>query len=118
LSQPGGSGLPRGPAIFLVHICSTWVPFTSESKEAVASYPEIQREVRLAILECARQVLSFIRRQRRAKREKYRMQRFMDYLPLIAESACKLAGRKKKIDINPVLNLVVKKRLLHVKNSE
>src|SRR5206468_81127 len=35
LSQPKGS-LPVGPMALLVHIASVWVPFTSESKEAVA----------------------------------------------------------------------------------
>ncbi len=40
--------LPRGPVTVMVHIASVWVPFTSESKEAIASYPEIQKELRLA----------------------------------------------------------------------
>ena len=30
-------------------MASVWVPFTSESKEAIASYPEIQKELRLAL---------------------------------------------------------------------
>ena len=33
--------LPTGPLVLLIHIASVWVPFTSESKEAVASYDEI-----------------------------------------------------------------------------
>ena len=36
----------------LVHIASVWVPFTSESKEAIASYPEILKEMRLGLQEC------------------------------------------------------------------
>ena len=42
LSQPKGS-LPVGPMALLVHIASVWVPFTSESKEAVAHYPTSPR---------------------------------------------------------------------------
>ena len=38
-----------GPVTIMVHIASVWVPFTSESKEAVACYPEIQKELRLAL---------------------------------------------------------------------
>ena len=34
--------------VILVHLASVWVPFTSESKEAVARYPEILREIKLA----------------------------------------------------------------------
>ena len=39
---------PFGPVAILVHIASVWVPFTSESKEAVAAYPEILKEIKLA----------------------------------------------------------------------
>ena len=38
LSQSRGS-LPSGPVTVMVHVASVWVPFTSESKEAIASYP-------------------------------------------------------------------------------
>ena len=44
LSQSRG-GLPSGPVTVMVHMASVWVPFTSESKEAIASYPEIQKEL-------------------------------------------------------------------------
>jgi DNA topoisomerase VI subunit B len=44
LSQSRGS-LPSGPVSVIVHIASVWVPFTSESKEAIAAYPEIQKGV-------------------------------------------------------------------------
>src|SRR5262249_56412989 len=44
LSQSRG-GMPKGPVYLMVHIASVWVPFTSESKEAIASYPEIQKEI-------------------------------------------------------------------------
>ncbi len=38
LQQPKGA-LPIGPMLLMVHIASVWVPFTSESKEAIAHYP-------------------------------------------------------------------------------
>ncbi|MFW6378761.1 MAG: DNA topoisomerase VI subunit B, partial [Nanoarchaeota archaeon] len=38
LNQSNGS-LPVGPLTVVVHISSVWVPFTSESKEAMAHYP-------------------------------------------------------------------------------
>ncbi|MBN2454719.1 DNA topoisomerase VI subunit B, partial [Candidatus Woesearchaeota archaeon] len=50
--QQSGSSLPSGPAVILVHMASVWVPFTSEAKEALAHYPEITKEVRLALQEC------------------------------------------------------------------
>ncbi|MHC4528351.1 MAG: DNA topoisomerase VI subunit B, partial [Planctomycetota bacterium] len=38
LSQSRGA-LPTGSVVLMVHIGSVWVPFTSESKEAIAHYP-------------------------------------------------------------------------------
>lgn len=55
LPQPRGS-LPIGPAVMMVHIASVWVPFTSESKEAIAHYPEIIREITFCMQECGRRL--------------------------------------------------------------
>ena len=60
LSQSRGS-LPSGPVTLMVHMASVWVPFTSESKEAVASYPEIQKELRLALQAVGRKLAMFLR---------------------------------------------------------
>ncbi len=38
-----------GPLVILVHMASVWVPYTSEAKEAIASYPEIVKEIRLGL---------------------------------------------------------------------
>jgi len=45
--QQSRNSMPSGPVTIMVHMASVWVPFTSESKEAIASYPEIQKELRL-----------------------------------------------------------------------
>ncbi|AWB26702.1 DNA topoisomerase VI subunit B [Halococcoides cellulosivorans] len=72
LDQPGGSGMPQGPAVVLVHVASTNVPFTSESKDAIANLPEIEDEIELAVREAARELKSFLkeRRSRAQRREK------------------------------------------------
>ena len=56
LDQKGGKGIPSGPAIIMVHVASTQIPFTSESKEAIADIDEIENEIRLALRNCARNV--------------------------------------------------------------
>jgi DNA topoisomerase-6 subunit B len=75
LDQSSGKGIPSGPAIFLTHISSTLIPFTSESKEAIADIPEIESEIKLAFRECARKVQRHIHKKvRRAKtREKFEL---------------------------------------------
>jgi DNA topoisomerase-6 subunit B len=93
LSQPRGS-LPVGPMALLVHIASVWVPFTSESKEAVAHYPEILKEIQLAAQECGRKLATFIRKR---KAEDYQAQRrsiFELYIEEVATAIGKITDRK------------------------
>ena len=49
LEQKGGKGTPSGPAIILIHVASTNIPFTSEAKEAIADIPEIKKDIVLAL---------------------------------------------------------------------
>ena len=83
LQQPRGA-LPVGPAVVLVHIASVWVPFTSESKEAIAHYPEILREIKLALQECGRKLSTFINRRRREQDEAKKRSFIQKYIPQVA----------------------------------
>lgn len=85
LSQSKGA-LPTGPCVLFVHMASAWVPFTSESKEAIASYPEILREIRLALQECGRRLSMHIRRGRRLADEHRKRSYLERYLPVIGEA--------------------------------
>ncbi len=68
----------------MVHIASVWVPFTSESKEAIAHYPEIIKEIRHGLQECGRQVATFIRKRRRAADEEKKRAFIEKYIPQVA----------------------------------
>ncbi|MEN8159442.1 MAG: DNA topoisomerase VI subunit B [Myxococcota bacterium] len=83
LQQPRGA-LPVGPALVMVHIASVWVPFTSESKEAIAHYPEIIKEMRLALQECGRQVATHIRKRKREADEAQKRAFITKYIPQVA----------------------------------
>jgi DNA topoisomerase-6 subunit B len=83
LAQSRGQ-LPRGPVTIMVHMGSVWVPFTSESKEAIASYPEIQKELRLALQAVGRKLGMYLRRRKRVKHEGDRRAVFMRYLREVA----------------------------------
>jgi len=83
LSQSRGS-LPQGPVTVMVHMASVWVPFTSESKEAIAGYPEIQRELRLALQAVGRKLGMYINRRKRVRHEGERRNVFLRYLGEVA----------------------------------
>ena len=81
--QQSRGALPVGPLTVLVHVASVWVPFTSESKEAVAHYPEIIKEIRLALNECGRKLGAFLSRRRREADEMKKRDFISRYLPQI-----------------------------------
>lgn len=85
LQQQNGS-LPVGPMVMFVHIASVWVPFTSESKEAIAHYPEILREIRLALQYCGRQLGRYVRRERRMADALKKKSYIESYIPHIGEA--------------------------------
>ncbi|MBK7669929.1 MAG: DNA topoisomerase VI subunit B [bacterium] len=84
--QQSKGALPTGPLVILVHMASVWVPFTSESKEAVAHYPEIIKEIRLALQEAGRQLGSHIRRRAREKDALKKQNYIQKYIPHIGDA--------------------------------
>jgi len=91
LSQSRGS-LPGGPVTAMVHVASVWVPFTSESKEAIASYPEIQKEIRLALQAVGRKLGMYMRRRLRVAQEGQRRSIFLRYLKEVAAAVSVING--------------------------
>ena len=91
LSQSRGS-LPSGPVTVMVHVASVWVPFTSESKEAIASYPEIQKEIRLALQAVGRKLGMYLRRRLRVAQEGQRRSIFLRYLKEVAAAVSTING--------------------------
>ncbi len=61
-------GIPVGPAILLIHVASINVPFTSESKDAIADIPVIKDEVDLAIKDVARKLKQYLSKQSNLKK--------------------------------------------------
>jgi DNA topoisomerase-6 subunit B len=93
LEQRGGAGLPVGPCILLVHVGSTRLPFTSESKEAIAEDPEILRELQLALQAVARHLKTHISRKVRREFASEKFTIIQRILPRIAEKASGLVGK-------------------------
>jgi DNA topoisomerase-6 subunit B len=81
--QQARGALPTGPLVIMVHVASVWVPFTSESKEAVARYPEILREIRLALQTCGRRLAVHLSQRRREAEEGRKRSYIETYIPHI-----------------------------------
>jgi len=99
LSQSGRS-IPVGPAVIIVHLASVWVPYISESKQAVASYPVIIKEIKLALQGIGRNLQRHVSGKRKAEMQKKRKEIFDRYLPEVAKAVGKLTDKKPE----PILN--------------
>ncbi len=91
MSQPRGS-LPVGPVVVMIHMASVWVPFTSESKEAIADYDEIRKEMKLALQECGRKLATYLRKRQKMRREGQRRDVFERYIGEISRACNALTG--------------------------
>ncbi len=95
LDQPGGSGMPNGPAVIMVHVASTNVPFTSESKDALANIPAIEDEVELAIREAARELKSYLNKRRSLQKRRKKQDVIGKILPQMATKVAEVTGRDR-----------------------
>jgi DNA topoisomerase VI subunit B len=97
--------LPTAPLSVAIHMASVWVPFTSESKEAIASYPEILKEIKLALQECGRRLNAYIRKGYREMDAKRKKDYIKSYLPHIGIGLRAILEFKES-DEKKVLNLL------------
>ncbi|MBT3405741.1 DNA topoisomerase VI subunit B [Candidatus Woesearchaeota archaeon] len=93
--QQSRRSIPVGPAIILVHMSSVWVPFTSEAKEALAHYPEIIKEMKLALQECGRKLAKYTSKKRRMKDEMKKRGYIEKYIPHVADALKKILSLKE-----------------------
>jgi len=91
--------------VLFVHIASVWVPFTSESKEAIAAYPEIMRELRLALQDCGRRLGSHIRANRRNREEEKKKSYIERYIPHIGIALREILSLPQKTELELVATL-------------
>lgn len=102
--QQSKNSLPVGPCSVVVHMTSVWVPFTSESKEALAHYEEIIKEIKLALQDCGRKLASFVNKKRRIGEEAKKRSYIQKYIPHVADALKEIVGfddvKKKEIEDN------------------
>jgi len=91
ISQSQGA-MPVGPLVIALHLASVWAPFTSEAKEAIAHYPEILREMKLALQECGRELARYIGKKHRVHDELKKKSYIEKYLPHIALAISEILG--------------------------
>jgi DNA topoisomerase-6 subunit B len=109
LSQSQGA-LPQGPLTLVISLVSVWPSFTSEAKEAIAHYPEIIKEMKLALQEAGRKLGSYVNKKRRVADQQERMNIFENYIPEVADALSRLSGVSKEKIVESMQKMLTKNK--------
>jgi DNA topoisomerase-6 subunit B len=107
LTQPSGS-LPQAPLIIFVDFLSVWIPYKSEGKQAIAEYPEIIKEIKLALQEAGRQLAVFLHKKVKTEQLKMRANIFEAYSNVFSEFVSELTGKDVEYIKKKILELIKK----------
>ncbi len=116
-SQSSGQ-IPQGQLAILIHFASVWVPYTSEGKQAIASYPEIIKEMKLALQEAGRKLAIYVRQKHKLRDRQLRKELFEKYIPELAESLEKLTDKKKESLIAELEKIIKKSSVKSEEDGE
>jgi len=106
LDQPGGRGLPKGPAAVLIHLASTNVQFTSEAKEAVAANEEVLGEIRRALMEVGKGLRNHLKKSSQRKKAQEKFELINVILPEISQKTSQILGREEP-DLAPIITRIM-----------
>ena len=98
LSQSKGA-LPVAPMAIMVHVASVWVPYTSESKEAIEPYPEILKEIKLGLQQCGRALAHHLNREHRLHEEYDRrsyIEKFLPHIGIALQDILSLSDKERE----------------------
>jgi DNA topoisomerase-6 subunit B len=107
LSQSSGS-LPQAPLIIFVDFLSVWIPYKSEGKQAIAEYPEIIKEIKLALQEAGRRLAIYLHKKIRGEQLRMRANIFEAYSNVFSEFVSELTGKDVEYVKKKILELIRK----------
>ena len=74
------------PLAFVMHICSTKIPYKTVGKEYIGDVDIVRREIELGFKDCLREVGDKVRKRNRVHRQKKRENRLTEYYNFITET--------------------------------
>lgn len=94
---------PGMPIAAFVAVVSTKIPFKTAGKEFIADLTELEYDIRMGLMECARTLKGHLRQKEKVQRERVRASVYEKYLPIIARDISALAGRRKVPDTKALI---------------
>ncbi|MDD5148707.1 MAG: DNA topoisomerase VI subunit B, partial [Candidatus ainarchaeum sp.] len=102
--------LDNAPLSVFVHMLSVHIPYTGAGKQAVSDEEEVMEELRLALMQAARQIMRHIAGKRRQAEKEMKKKLYLKYATEVAIALHELTG-KKKDDIEKKFHAIVLKKL-------
>jgi DNA topoisomerase-6 subunit B len=94
---------PGMPIAAFIAVVSTKIPFKTAGKEFIADLTELEYDIRMGLMECARSLKGHLRQKEKVQREQVRASVYEKYLPIIARDIAALAGRRKVPDTKTLI---------------
>jgi len=105
------SGLPEDKIIILVHVASVWIPFTSESKYAIAHYDEIIDEIVRGLQEIGRKFKNYLQKKKNLVLKLVRRRIFEAYSRIVSTHLKNILINVNEKEIRDKLLDMVEKKL-------
>ncbi|MGY5875160.1 MAG: DNA topoisomerase VI subunit B [Candidatus Thorarchaeota archaeon] len=86
------------PLLFLVHICSTKVPYKTVGKEYIANVDVVRREINLGLMDCLRRLGEDVRKKHRVTKQRRREGRLLGYYDFMSTILSEATGRSITIE--------------------
>jgi len=87
------------PLVFVVHICSTKIPYKTVGKEYIGDVDIVRREIELGLKDCLRDIGEKVRRRDRVHKQRKRESRLTEFYTFMAETLSSSLNRKVSTDI-------------------
>ncbi|HNW05596.1 MAG TPA: DNA topoisomerase VI subunit B [archaeon] len=107
----GISNFDTSPITIFVNLISVHIPYTSAGKSAVSDDPDIVNEIKLALMEVARKVGTYIIDKKREEEKKEKKKVFAKYAPYVVDAIVHTTGEKDRDLLLKNLNNMVLEKL-------
>ncbi len=105
------------PVSVFVNMSSVHIPYSGVGKEAIAKEDEVIEEIKLAVMEAARGVQSFIRGKHQANFESGKYKTTMRYAKQLAKDLAEMTGENEKA-LETNLEKIIATHYPHLKKAE
>lgn len=95
----GISNFDTSPITIFVNLISVHIPYTSAGKSAVSDDPDIVNEIKLAVMDVARKVGTYIIDKKREEEKKEKRKVFAKYAPYVVDAIVNTTGEKESRDL-------------------